>query len=333
MTAPAPRENPWFIGHTAAQAAIAGAVQGGRLHHAWLITGAEGVGKATLAYRFARRLLAGGVGGLEMPATHPVFRRIAAGTHADLLTVEREWDEKKKRMKKQIAAETAREIPPFLHLTPAEGGWRVVILDGAEDVNPQSANALLKVLEEPPSRAILILVCSAAGRLLPTIRSRCRHLALAPLSAGEMDQAMALYRPDLPEEDRRVLADLAEGSPGRALALAEDGGLKLAAMVGEVLAAGPGIALTRAYEMSDALRDQAAFETFMALLQRGIAAAVTATLRGNADSVQARLVAARTPLRWAEVAEGLARLAADTERANMDRRQAVVAGLAMVRAA
>jgi hypothetical protein len=109
--------------------------------------------------------------------------------------------------------------------------------------------------------------------------------------------------------------------------------LKLAAMVGEVLAAGPGIALTRAYEISDALRDQAAFETFMALLQRGIAAAVTATLRGTADGVQARLVAASTPLRWAEVAEGLARLAADTERANMDRRQAIVAGLAMVRAA
>jgi DNA polymerase-3 subunit delta' len=268
-----------------------------------------------------------------MAASDPVFRRVAAGTHADLLTIEREWDEKKKRMKKQIAADTAREIPPFLHLTPAEGGWRVVILDGAEDVNPQSANALLKVLEEPPSRAILILVCSAAGRLLPTIRSRCRHLALAPLSPAEMDQAMALYRPDLAEDDRRILVDLAEGSPGRAMALAEDGGLKLAAMVGEVLTAGPEIALTRAYEMSDALRDQAAFETFMALLQRGIAAAVTATLRGTADAVQARLVAASTPLRWAEVAEGLARLASDTERANMDRRQAVVAGLAMVRAA
>ncbi len=178
---PDPRENPNLIGHAPAEAAIRDALQGGRLHHAWLITGPEGVGKATLAYRFARALLAG-ASALDMPASAPVFRRVAAGTHADLLTIEREWDEKKKRLKKQIAAETARMIPPFLHLTPAEGGWRVVILDGAEDLNPQSANALLKVLEEPPARAVLMLVCSAPGRLLPTIRSRCRHLALAPLT-------------------------------------------------------------------------------------------------------------------------------------------------------
>jgi DNA polymerase-3 subunit delta' len=331
MTAPSPRENPWLIGHQAAQAAIAGALQGGRLHHAWLITGAEGVGKATLAYRFARRLLAGGAGALDMPATHPVFRRVAAGTHADLLTVEREWDEKKKRMKKQIAAETARGIPPFLHLTPAEGGWRVVIVDGAEDLNPQSANALLKVLEEPPPRAVLMLICSAAGRLLPTLRSRCRHLALAPLEEAELDQALAAYLPEMGSADRAALAGLAEGSPGRALALAEEGGLKLAGMVAEVLAAAPDFPLLRAYAFSDALREQAAFETFMGLLQRGVAAAVAAHVRGTADAAQARLVAARSVVGLAETAQALGRLVDETERVNMDRRQAVVAGLALLR--
>ncbi len=327
---PDPRENPCLIGHAAAAATIEGALSGGRLHHAWLITGPEGVGKATLAYRFARRLLAGGAT-LDMAPTDPVFRRVAAGTHADLLTIEREWDEKKKRMKKQIAAETARQIPPFLHLTPAEGGWRVVILDGAEDVNPQSANALLKVLEEPSARAVLILVCSAPGRLLPTIRSRCRHLALAPLSAPEMTRALTHYLPDTPQSDRDALASLADGSPGRALALAEEGGLKLAAMVGEVLEAGPDMPLLRGYEMSDSLREQDAFETFMGLLQHGIAAAVSATVRGTADQAQQRLVDTRSPLRWAETAEALQRLATQTERANMDRRQAVIAGLALLR--
>jgi DNA polymerase-3 subunit delta' len=306
-------------------------MQRGRLHHAWLITGAEGVGKATLAFRFARALLAGQTGTLHMAEQAPVFRRVAAATHADLLTVEREWDEKKKRMKKSIAAETARGIPPFLHLTPAEGGWRVVIVDGAEDLNPQSANALLKVLEEPPPRAVLILVCSAAGRLLPTIRSRCRHLALAPLQQADMMRTLALYLPALPEADRSSLAAIAEGSPGRALALAEEGGLKLAGMVAEVLQAGPSIALTRAYEISDSLREQAPFETFMGLLHRGIATAVSAYVRGIADRTQRSLVESRSPARWAEVAQRLSQLTFETERSNMDRRQALVASLALLK--
>ncbi len=315
-----PRENPHLVGHAAAEAALLDALQGGRLHHAWLITGPEGVGKATLAYRFARRLLAGGGATLEMGAGEPVFRRVAAGTHADLLTIEREWDEKKKRLKKQIAAETARQIPPFLHLTPAEGGWRVVVLDGAEDLNPQSANALLKVLEEPPARAVLILVCSAPGRLLPTIRSRCRHLTLAPLGEAAMQRALELYLPEMPQADRAALAGLADGSPGRALALAEDGGLRVAGMVEEVLAAGPEFPLLRGYEMADALRDQAAFETFMGLLARGLAGAAVREVRQGGGG-----------LRWAEASACVRQLLEETERVNMDRRQAVISGLALVR--
>jgi DNA polymerase-3 subunit delta' len=325
------RENHRLIGHEAAEASLLDAMAGGRLHHAWLITGPEGVGKATLAYRFARRLLAGGHATLDMAPGDPVFRRVAAGTHADLLTIERDWDEKKKRLKKQISAESVRAIPPFLHLTPAEGGWRVVILDGAEDVNPASANALLKVLEEPPPRAVLVLVCSAPGRLLPTIRSRCRHLALAPLGEADMARVLAASLPAMPEDDRRILAAMAQGAPGRALGLAEEGGLKLAALAQEALRAGPDIKLLRAYEMADSLREQPAFETFMALLQQGIATAVTASVRGTADAAQARLVESRSALHWAHTVTALARLAEETERANMDRRQAVVAGLALLR--
>ncbi len=326
---PPPRENPSLIGHKPAQAALEAALQGGRLHHAWLITGPEGVGKATLAFRFARRLLAGGHA-LAMRSTDPVFRRVAAATHADLLTIEREWDDKKKRLKKQIAVDSVREIPRFLQLTPAEGGWRVVILDGAEDVNPASANALLKILEEPPPRAVLILVCSAPGRLLPTIRSRCRHLPLAPLSLPDMETILTDALPTLPIHERETLTALSEGSPGRALALAEEGGLALHAMVEEALEAAPRFPLLRAYEFADRLRDQVPFETFMGLLHRAIARALTAQARNQATAAQSRLATLHPPAAWGDITDRLIRLTAETEALNLDRRQAIVAGLALL---
>jgi DNA polymerase III subunit delta' len=183
MQAPAPRANPLLLGHAAAEATILDALRAGRVHHAWLITGPDGVGKATLGFRFARRLLAGVPSSetLALEPTHPVFRRVAAGSHADLETIELGVNEKTGRMRSEIVVNDARKIGGFMSLTPAEGGWRVVVVDGAEDMNPSAANAILKVLEEPPSRALLILCCTAPGLLLPTIRSRCRRLRLDPL--------------------------------------------------------------------------------------------------------------------------------------------------------
>jgi len=328
---PLPRENPHLIGHAAAERTIGDALAGGRLHHAWLITGAEGVGKATLAYRFARRLLAGGAApGLAIAESHPTFRRVAAGSHADLLSIEREFDEKKKKMKKNIAVESVRQAPGFLHLTPAEGGWRVVIIDGAEDMSGGSANALLKVLEEPPSRAVLMLVSAAPGRLLPTIRSRCRHLPLAALTAEDMARVLALYLPDARAAERATLVSLAQGSPGRALALAEGGGLAIAALVDEVLDKLPGFPLLRGYQMADQLREEEAFELFFSLLRSAIAAAVTAHLRGAASAVQARLLALKSAAGWGAVWARLGELQRDAAQHNLERRQAVVAGLALL---
>ncbi len=332
MSAPAPRQNELLLGHEAAEAAVLEAWRAGRMHHAWLVAGPEGVGKATFAFRVARRLLAGGApSGLALPAADPVFRRVASGTHADLLVVEREWDDKKKRMRKSIAVDDARLIPPFLHLTPAEGGWRVVIVDGAEDLNPNSANALLKVLEEPPPRALLMLVCSAPGRLLPTLRSRCRSLALGPVPDAAVDALLSRFLPELGDAERATLVRLAEGSPGQAMRLADEEGLAMAGLVGELLGALPSLPLSRAYAAADRIgRSDTAYDLFMDLLRGAISGAVRASVRGGADPAQARLASLRPAQAWAELWDALTRMQADTDRLNLDKRQAVVAGLAML---
>jgi DNA polymerase-3 subunit delta' len=322
-----------LLGQTEAETTILDAIRAGRVHHAWLITGPEGVGKATLAYRFARRLLAGQGAGesLAVAASDPVFRRVAAGSHADLLTIERMLNEKTKRMKTQIAVEDVRKVNGFMSLTPAEGGWRVVVVDGAEDLNPASANALLKILEEPPPRAILLLVCSAPGRLLPTIRSRCRRLRLGPLDDAAMGVLLGQYLPVLDAEERGRLITLAEGSPGRALMLAEDEGLKIAVLVDKLLADLPRVPVSRGYEIADFLgRSETGFSTFMDLVRAGLASAVRESVRGRADPEQERLVGLRSLDAWGDVWQGLTRLQDETERFSGDKRQAIVAGIGML---
>ncbi len=176
-------------------------------------------------------------------------------------------------------------------------------------MNRNAANALLKSLEEPPPRAILLLVCAAPGRLPPTIRSRCRRLRLGALDVPAMDRLLTLYLPEMPEDERGRLAALSEGSPGRALMLAEEEGLRLAALVSDVLAALPTLPPLRWHEIADALgRADAAFSTFMDLLRAALAAAVADSLRGPADEAQARLVALRPLDAWGDVWHGLTRL-------------------------
>jgi DNA polymerase III subunit delta' len=333
MPVPDPRANPILLGHDEAEATVLETFRTGRMHHAWLITGPEGVGKATFAYRFARRLLAGRPAGesLALDPTDPVFRRVAAGSHADLKTVERVLNEKTKRMQSQIAVEKVREITGFMSLTPAEGGWRVVVVDGAEDMNQASANALLKILEEPPPRAILLLVCAAPGRLLPTIRSRCRRLRLTPLADEPMAVLLRQYLPGLDADERGRLITLAEGSPGRAIMLAEDEGLKIAMLVDKLLADLPDVPVSRGYEIADFLgRSETGFSTFMDLVRAGVAAAVRDNVRGRADPEQERLLGLRTLDVWGEVWQGLTKLQSETERFALDKRQAIVAGIGML---
>ena len=284
----APRLTADLLGHEAAERAFLAAWTGGRLAHSWLITGPKGIGKATFAYRIARFVLSGGGDGgglfggppesLRVDPGHPVFRRVAAGGHADFKSVERGWsDDKKNRLRSEIVVEDVRGVGAFLSLTPAEGGWRVVIVDAADEMNRSSANAILKVLEEPPRNALLLLVSHSPGRLLPTIRSRCRRLALGPLEDSLVVTLLRRRLPDLAEADARAVARLAEGSIGRALGLAAQGGLDLYREMVALLSAVPGMEAAALHGFADKVgRGEETFRTVADLLTWWLAAAARA---------------------------------------------------------
>ncbi len=235
---PPPRANWWLSGHDEAERRLVGLAVADRLPHAWLISGPAGIGKATLAFRFARWLLAKepagdglfcdpGAGGLFLDPAHPVFRRVASGGHADLLTIERAFDDARGRLKSEIPVDEVRRIPAFFAATPAEGSWRIVIVDGADWMNRNAANALLKILEEPPSRCPAAAPRRAAGGAAGD-----RAVALPAVGAAAVagDDGRGATRPLLAGPDGRgkgCVAALTDGSIGRALTFASSGGIAL----------------------------------------------------------------------------------------------------------
>ena len=236
-----PRETTGLVGHTAAENCLLEAWSSGRMPHAWLFTGPRGIGKATLAYRLARFALHNGTlsaaegsgpspfgeanaSGLAVDPTLPVVRLVANGGQPDLLVIERSFNQKTKTLRRDIVLEDVASLSTFLRLTPAGGGWRVVIVDSVDEMNRNAANAMLKLLEEPPKRALLILVSHAPGRLLPTILSRCRKLHLSPLHDLDVGALLNLFEPNLAQGLASVATGLAEGSIGRALEITSNEG-------------------------------------------------------------------------------------------------------------
>lgn len=337
-----PRLTAELVGHAAAEQLLLDQWLARRMPHAVMLSGQPGIGKSTLGYRLARFLLTGGAapnGGnpasLYVPPDNPVFRRVASGGHSDLRALERPWDEKRGRRRGVIQVEQARKVIDFLRLTAGEGGWRVVLVDTADDLNPNSANALLKVLEEPPRRVVIILLANAPGQILPTIRSRCCHIQLAPLTAGETAAVVRAKRPETPEAERALAVALAEGSPGQALALLGQGAAVIYAELIALLRTLPDYPFARAMAFADKVgsaTDDTPFTAFAALftgwLARLLRSAVEASPTGPGQDereLNGRLAAAGALDPWFEVWDKARALFAETEGLNLDRKQAVLA--------
>lgn len=342
--APHPRETAHLIGQAGAEAAFLDAFNAGRLHHGWLITGPRGVGKATFAWRLARFLLAtpeadeDGLFGaapaapasLDVAEDHPVARRLLAGSDPGLFHITRTVHEKTGRMRDMIVADDVRQLNQFLHLSATDGGRRVVILDCADEMNVQAANALLKMLEEPPARTVLLLVSHQPSRLLPTIRSRCREIRLGPLGAEDMVRALAQTGVEVPE-DATALAELSGGSVGEAVRLINLGGLGAYAELVAIISALPKLDRPRALKLAEGAAARGAgdkLDLLLGLTDLLLARLARSGAMGAAPAVQAAPGEAEmlarlsgTPARgraWAECAQEIGARARHGRAVNLD---------------
>jgi len=349
---PLPRLNPQLVGQEQAERTLLDAFHGERMAHAWLISGPKGIGKATLAHRFARYVLAnGGNEGSgpslfadDLPKSEPdtlwtdpasaLFQRVAAGGHADLMCIERSLN-KQGKLRGEIVIDDVRTIGGFMSLTAGEGGWRVVVIDSADEMNRNAANAVLKVLEEPPARAMLMLVSHNPGRLLPTIRSRCRNLVMSGLSDPHMETLLGTYLPDVGDGDRNQLSKLAEGSIGRAVDLSDAGGLLLYRDVLSLLATCQRLDVPELHKLAGNWAKVGAEDTFstaMNILQAVLSRLIRelAANRGGTglapgeQEIFQNLSVTPDLDRWLKVWEKINTLLDRTDAINLDRKQVVL---------
>lgn len=260
--APPPRLTDKLFGHAGIEAALLAAYRSGRVPHAFMLVGQKGIGKATLAYRMARFVLAhpdpaapevGDAISLAVEPGHPAARRIAAQAHGDLLVLERTLNDKGV-LRQQIAVDDVRRTVSFFGATAGEGGWRVAIVDAVDELNRAGANALLKVLEEPPQRALLLLVCHSASRVLPTLRSRCNVLSMRPLAQSDVARALANAVGSSADDPQVAAAAVAaDGSVARALALLDEDALALRQRTLEALDRLPSLNTNTLHALGDTL--------------------------------------------------------------------------------
>ncbi|HEY5215569.1 MAG TPA: DNA polymerase III subunit delta' [Pseudolabrys sp.] len=319
-----PRETFSLFGHAEAEQALLDSYQSGRIPHAWLIGGPPGIGKATLAYRLARFVFAHPdsrapdvqkATSLSVDSDNPVARRIAAQAQGDLLVLERNINEQTGKLYTVIRVDDVRRSVSFFGSTPSEGGWRIAIVDAVDDLQREGANALLKVLEEPPARTLLLLISHAPGRELPTIRSRCRRLLLRPLETADVARALAASTgrgADEPEVKEASLA--ADGSVGRALRFLDGPALALRQRVLELLAQLPNPDPRALHALGDALggSEPQTLVAFMDMVNGWLSA------RLDRDMGQAPRMA-RVAVAWDKVN----RAARDVEAYNLERKPLV----------
>ena len=327
--------NPVLTGHDEAIRQVTEAFKAGRMHHAWLIAGIEGIGKATLAYHIAHHVLSGGQNPIgKIDARHPAAKLIMAGAHPDLLVVRRTENDKGD-VRDGIIAEDARKIAPFLHMTSAHDGWRIVIIDEAHTLNRTSQNTILKILEEPPPRALILMTATSAGAMLPTIRSRCRVLPLAPLDDGAMHAVLERLAPEIEGDELQRLIELTGGSAGFALTIARSESLPLYGELLEMLGAMPALDVPRLHKLADRVGRKAEAESFGVLttlltdcLRR--AARARAMGQGSGETPLPRdLPLDRTLRLWDETRATFAL----AENANLDRKLAFIKAMSDIRRA
>jgi DNA polymerase III subunit delta' len=322
-----PRDTERLLGHEAQEAAFVSALESGRLHHAWLLTGPEGVGKASFAYMAARRLLGAapdGKGGLSSSLDSIPARLMAAKSHPDFMALERIGEDGKPR--KVIPVDEARQLPEFFSKSPAQAPYRVAIIDAADDLNVNAANAILKTLEEPPPRGVLFLVSHAPGRLLPTIRSRCRTLAFR-VPDSDTAESIVRQQSELDGYDTARLVKMAGGSPGLALKMADLGVLAMDDTAHELLNHLKHPDPAPLLAMADSFRGAEGAERFQMLFERLSdrvrTMAVEQAMSGQADDLE----------RWADVWDVLERLPREAEALNLDRADSFWTAVRALRAA
>lgn len=338
-----PRRRNVLIGHSGAERQLFDAYCSGKMHHAWILGGPPGIGKATLAYRFAKFILAnpdpgritGTPGSLAVPPDHPSARRAAMQGHADLLTIAPIWDPKTKKFKREIGAEQARRATGFFSHTAGEGGWRICVVDPADQMSITAANALLKILEEPPERAIFLLVADIPGRLMATVRSRCLRLNLLPLEDTEVYSVLEdVFAADNPyrEDEIAKAAQIAAGSPGRAIKLLESGTLPLFDSFLEIIATSPQFDQRKALVLSERLGARSAgdqYDLFFGLLLDWIAEQASDQIVHQTRGRGAGIHPGRAAQAYDEISRSLRR----ANGLNLDKQQVIIQALTELRSA
>ena len=359
-----PRLSTLCLGHEMIEAALMPQIASGRVPHAMIFAGPEGIGKATFAYRLARYMLARGTGGddadaggglfgemlppppppttLDIPADNLDFQRIAAASHSDMLVVERQYDEDRQRYKGAVDVESVRRIPPFMGLKASQGGWRVVIVDDADTMTEEAQNAILKILEEPPAKALLILVTHRPGRLLPTIRSRCRFIRFEAPQMADFSRLMREDHPDLTTRELETLYGITEGSVGRSLRLTGEGGLEAVTNVIGLMHDWPAWNWTQIHTLAEVMSKPGQDDTldaFRQVMQWVADSLLQAKARGIAlagpldNDALNRMLAHYSLAQWLEIADGLRAHFETAQRANLDRRHAVMGAFSVLSAA
>jgi len=321
MNAPlSPKVSHDLIGHEDAVEQFRSAFASGRMHHAWLMAGIDGIGKTSLAWHIANHVLSNGENPIgKYNPQNRVTKLIQAEAHPDLLVVRRAVDEKTGELRNVIVVDDALKIASFLRKTSTHGGWRVVIIDEAHMLNRHGENAILKILEEPPAHALILITATTPGALLPTIRSRCRVLPLMPLDTAHMKVVLARSAPDLSSADIERLIALSGGSAGFALKIARTETLPLYDELQSLIAAFPILDVPRLHKLADQISrkaDSESFEVLRALLLEGVRAA---TLQ-NAKSGEDRSLTGRC----LQVLDKMNMTFSSADMANLDRKLAFI---------